>query len=169
MRVETTTRSLVWVLCVLLTCACGDDDDDDTGGMSAPLLDGGYPPVPCPEDTPEFRFDLEADGEDGNIVARLVDADNVPPHQYENDWTVEFQTPDGEPIEDADLAMATPFMPVHGHDGFYPPDVAAVDDAPGQFHVDNLNLWMVGPWEVRLRVESESAGDDYIVFRVCIE
>ena len=67
-----------------------------------------------------------------------------------------------------ELADATPFMPVHGHDGFYDPVVTALDE-PGQFQVDDLNLWMVGPWEVRLMVESETAGGDYIVFHVCVD
>lgn len=161
---------LAWMLCLLLLCACGDDagdGDEPVGGTSAPP-DGGYPPVPCPESTPEFRINLEATGEDGNVVARLVDADRIPPRQFENDWTVEFRSADGEPLEDVDLVMARPYMPVHEHDGTYPPDVTPLDE-PGQFQVDNLNMWMIGPWQVQLTVESASAGDDYIVFNVCVD
>jgi hypothetical protein len=171
MRCEVMMWRLGWLLCALLTFACGDDGEGDepVAGSAAPLLDGGmYPAAPCPESTPEFRINLEAEGEDGKVVARLLDADNIPPRQFQNDWTIEFNTPGGEPIEDLELVDATPFMPVHGHDGVYPPEVTLLDE-PGQFQVDNLNLWMIGPWEVRLRVESESAGDDYIVFHVCVK
>ena len=163
---------LCWLLllCLLPMIACGDDDGGEEPDRSpAPQQDGGmmYPPVPCPESTPDFRINLEAEGEDGNVVGRLLDADNIPPDQYENDWTVEFRTPDGEPVEDVDLYMAWPFMPVHGHDGFYDPEVEALNE-PGQFQVDDLNLWMIGPWEVHLMVESASAGNDHVVFNVCI-
>jgi hypothetical protein len=168
---EVTMHRLCWTLCLLLMCACGDDDGDGgeepaAGAPSVP--DGGYPPVPCPPSTPEFRINLEAEGEDGNVVARVLDADHIPPRQFQNDWTVEFNTPDGETIDDLELVNARPFMPVHNHDGFYAPTVQALDD-PGQFQVDDLNLWMIGPWEVQLMVESESAGSDYIVFDVCVD
>src|SRR5687767_15056485 len=105
--------AIVRVFCavsMLGLLACGDDDDGQAGGTAAPLSDGGYPMVPCPDDTPEFRIGLQAEGEDGAVVARLVDADRIPPRQYQNAWTVEFLTPDGTAIDDADLVMARPYM-----------------------------------------------------------
>jgi len=171
MRVVKRTRFIGWLVALSVLAACGDDDgdgDDSDDGMGHPHVDGSLPEAPCPEETPEFRIGLQATGEEGSIVAELIDADRVPPRKDENDWTIEFQDPDGNALEDAELTMARPFMPVHGHDGMYPPEVDPLDN-PGQFQVDNLNLWMTGPWQVQLTVASESAGDDYVVFHVCVD
>jgi hypothetical protein len=58
-------------------------------------------------------------------------------------------------------------MPAHRHTGIKPTRVEALDD--GRFDVADINMWMSGPWEVQLTVDSESEGSDFIVFDVCIE
>lgn len=149
---------------------CGDDgamdhDDDHSHGME----DAGHvEKVPCPASTPEFVLGLEATGKDGHVTARLLDADWIPPRKGTNDWSVEFLDADGMPVEDMEITKAESFMPVHNHDGRYPPTITALDD-PGTFQLDNINLHMGGPWEVRFTVDSESAGSDYIVFNVCVD
>ena len=125
--------------------------------------------APCPPETPEFRIGLEAQGEDGFVSARLVEAAPAPPQKYLNDWTVDLETLGGAALDDGEITMARSFMPVHGHDGTFPPVITPLDEA-GRFQVDDLNLWMRGPWQIQLWVSSQSAGgDDYIVFNVCIE
>jgi len=171
MRGVKRTRSIGWLLALSVLAACGDDDDgdDSAGGMAHPHVDGGsYPEAPCPESTPEFRIGLQATGEEGAVVAQLIDADHIPPRKNRNDWTIDLLNADDMALEDAELTMARPFMPVHGHDGIYEPEVTALDE-PGRYQVDGLNLWMTGPWQVQLTVASESAGDDYIVFNVCVD
>jgi hypothetical protein len=154
----------------LALSGCGSDDDAaDMHGEHLMQEDASYPEAMCPEDTPEFAIDMKAMGRDHHIVGRLVDATPAPPLIYNNDWVVAFEDAAGSPIEDVEITMARPFMPVHGHDGFYTPIVTPVDGEPGQFKVDRLNLWMRGPWLIQLTVSSESAGDDYIEFQVCIE
>jgi hypothetical protein len=158
-------------LCVALFAGCGDDDGTDSDPVhvhDAGLSDGSYEEVPCPEDTPEFAIGMEAVGEEGAITGRLLDADPAPPRKFENDWSVEFVDADGEPLEDVEVVRAWPFMPVHGHDGFYDPDVSALEE-PGRYRVDRINMWMRGPWEVHFMLTSESAGDDHVVFDVCAE
>jgi hypothetical protein len=169
MRVVKNLLQPLSVICLLAAPACGDDDDaEPMDHENHPPVDGSFPETPCPEETPEFRIDLEASGEEGAIDARLVDADYLPPRKGHNDWEVEFVDSDGAALDDVELVKALPFMPVHGHDGNHEPKVEALDE-PGRFAVDELNLWMTGPWQVQLTVSSESAGDDYIVFDVCVD
>ena len=169
MRVVKRPRSIGWLVALSMCAACGDDGGDDSADeMTHPHVDGSFPEAPCPENTPEFRINLQATGEEGAVVAQLIDADHIPPRKNRNNWTIEFLDTDDMALEDAELTMARPFMPVHGHDGIYEPEVTALDE-PGRYQVDGLNLWMTGPWQVQLTVASESAGDDYIVFNVCVD
>ncbi len=115
----------------------------------------------------EFAINSETMGEEDAVVAVLLDASPAPPQRYENDWVVEFRDPDGEPLEDVELTRVQPFMPAHNHDGTFDPTIEEGDE-PGQFVVKAINLWMPGTWEVRFWVESESAGEDYIVLDACI-
>ena len=155
------------LVAALAGAGCGGDDDNGDHEHPMPVPDGGYPEVPCPADTPEFHIGLEATGDDALVKARLVDAVPAPPGRNFNDWTVDFQNPDGSALDDVELTHARSFMPVHGHDGIYDPVITQLDE-PGRFQVDRLNLWMYGPWLVELWVSSESAGGmDHIVFHVC--
>lgn len=176
MQVLRDARCTALMLGAVAALGCGDDGSDDGGAThdhhlphDGGMHDGAVAMVPCPEDLPEFATGLRAMGEDQRVQAELVDAQYVPPRKYRNDWTVAFLDANGEPLDDVEVAEVEPFMPTHNHDGRYP-SVWEMLDEPGQFQVDDINLWMTGPWEVRFRVSSDSAGgDDYIVFDVCIE
>jgi hypothetical protein len=141
----------------------GDGDGD---GMAAAGSEA-FPFVPCPDDV-SFSIGMEAVGDSEAVMARLLDASPAPPEKFKNDWAVEFLDMDGNALDDVEVEMARPWMPAHLHDGTFPPVVTPMDD-PGAFQIDDLNLWMRGLWEVQLTVSSASAGDDYIVFDVCIE
>lgn len=118
-------------------------------------------------DAPEFSLDMEAVGKDGAVKAVLISASPAPPVRKTNDWVVEFRDTNDEPLTDVDVKMVQPFMPEHGHDGTFAPTIMPLDE-PGQFEIDDINLWMPGMWEVRFSVESASLGEDYIVFETCI-
>jgi hypothetical protein len=66
------------------------------------------------------------------------------------------------------LTKARAFMPVHGHDGIVPPTLERLAE-PGRVRVRGLNFNMRGPWEVQLTLSSASAGDDYVVFHICVQ
>jgi hypothetical protein len=153
-------------LIVLAAAACGDSVNrtgSDAGAQSEheSTFEG------CPESTPPFALGMQTAGELGRITGTLIDASNAPPLRYLNDWTVEFVDGEGQPIEDVSIRRARPFMPVHGHDGNVQPSVR--QERPGRFTVDGLNLNMRGPWEIQFQLRSPSAGDDYVVFHVCVE
>jgi hypothetical protein len=111
---------------------------------------------------------LEAAGVDGGYALSVVSATPSPPEKFENDWIVAVTSPEGEPATEAVLTRAEPFMPVHGHDGTYSPDVARAEGA-GQWVVERINMWMGGPWEVRFWVRDQAGGaEERVVFDVCI-
>jgi len=160
------TLVLAWVMVSWLAgCASDDQDPTDESDGSA---DAGPRPiaVACPKDIPDMRIGMQAQGVSGLARGELVDADHVPVKQYFNAWTVAFTGPDGEPMDDVELTRAQTFMPAHNHDGRHEP-VIGDRDAMGNYLVEELNLWMEGPWEVRFFVDTPD-GEDTVIFRVCL-
>jgi len=157
------------LMAMLAAGACSDEPDphDAHGPPTSDGGDVGVRSIPCPEDTPELHVGLEAVGESGLIRAQIVDAD-FPPKLRLNDWIIEFLDAEGEPLADAEITMARPYMhaPGHDHDGIYPPVVTKLEE-PGRFEIADLNLWMYGPWQIEIWVSSAAAGDDFISFPAC--
>ncbi len=161
--------------------ASGNDGSSGASGPHAPNRDSGsddsgtagpgdeaFPFIPCPDDLPPFAIGMDTLGTNGVIRARLVDASPAPPEKFFNDWTVEFHGADGSVLGDVELTMARAWMPAHGHDGTYAPIITPREE-PGQFAVDQLNLWMRGHWEVQIEATSPGVGDDSLVFDACVE
>lgn len=158
---------------VLSFNSCGDCSDglpddhyhgdagDGTGDVEA-AFEG------CPDSTPSFALGMQAVGEQGNLNATLLAASNIPPLRYLNDWDLKLTAADGSPLSEAQIVMARPFMPVHGHDGNVQPKVSALG-TPGEFRITGFNLIMRGPWEIQLAASSPDTGDDYLVFHICVE
>jgi hypothetical protein len=161
---------LYGALALFVVAACEESDESADAGRThdpASHLDGAVN-VPCPPSTPEFTEGLVADSEDGVLQARLIEAMPAPPEKYRNDWTIALETEDGTPLDDVDLSRADvlAWMPAHGHGG--PPAAVTALSEPGAFDLEYLNLFMRGPWEVKIEAESASAGRDLLIFRVCV-
>jgi hypothetical protein len=170
------------LLCTLaLLLACGGDDpapgreqpdahvhEHDDAGAHA-MHDASTADIPCSDDIPPVEPGREQLGKEGRIRARLLEADPAMPRKGENDWKVLFSTPDGEPITDLSVTRAWTFMPVptHNHSGKFEPEASALEQA-GEWSFAGFNFTMRGPWEVRFDLASETAGDDYVVFEVCV-
>lgn len=121
----------------------------------------------CPESIPELAPGLAVTGRDARIRAELLDASRMPARKYGNDWTLALTEPGGEPLDDVEITRLEAFMPVHGHYGRPDTEVEMLDDS-GQVRT-TIHFTMRGPWEVQLEASSASAGDDYLVFDVCVE
>jgi hypothetical protein len=160
---------------LLLLAACGGDDNAEPMRDAAAdaALEDAQPDAKeaefegCPDTIPAFALGMQAQGKQGKLTAKLISASRVPPLRYLNDWTVELGDAAGAALEDATIRSALPFMPVHGHDGNVQPVVKKLSQ-PGRFAVSSLNFNMRGPWEVRLLLRSPSAGDDDVVFEICV-
>lgn len=161
---------LAFVLVLAFAHACAEDTEQNADAVTDSGADAAdAAPSPCADHQAVidgFRIGLEQAGLGGRIGARLVDARPVPPQKFLNDWTIELIDADGSALADSEITSARSFMPVHGHDGTFPPIVTPLEE-PGRFQVDDLNLWMRGPWRIELNVSS-SAGVDYIEIPVCI-
>lgn len=152
-------RSLL--LSLLASSGCADASADPrTPTADASVYQG------CPPEAAPFALGMEARGVAGRVHARLRAAMPAPPQRYRNDWTLEFFDAQGRLLSDVTVTRARPFMPLHGHDGNLQPTLRAVDSTT--LEIEQLNLWMRGPWEVQLQVRSPSAGEDEMVFHVCI-
>ncbi|MEY4508446.1 MAG: hypothetical protein RLZZ450_568 [Pseudomonadota bacterium] len=155
-----------------LLAGCGADAAD--APVSARGSDAGVPIVEddsfvgCPEAVAPFALGMRRSGDKGRLGAALVGASHAPPLRYLNDWTLTWTRADGAPIGDVVLTKARTFMPVHGHDGIVPPTLVSSVE-PGRVEVRGLNFNMRGPWEVQLSLSSPSAGDDYVVFHICVQ
>lgn len=166
----------------LLAAACGDDTSDPSGNGGTGNIDGaatvqdagtpspsGEPKtVPCPADLPAFGPGLTATSDNSLIMAKLVSADPTVPHKYENQWVVDFMDAQGNPVADIQVDSAETYMPVHQHNGGFPPESMVLTDPPGRVQFDAVNFTMPGPWEVRFQVSSAAVGTDRVVFNVCV-
>jgi len=166
------TRAVL-ALAFFATTACGDDPDaghphgsEATGPEVDAAAYEGCSMADASTPSPELEIGMSALGQAGKIQGVLVDANPNPPMRYRNDWTVKFERAQGGALADVQITDARPFMPVHGHDGNVTPTLTQNTD--GTYLIENLNLNMRGPWEIQLHVSSPSAGDDYIVFHVCV-
>jgi hypothetical protein len=168
----------LFVAAVLIAVSCNDDaaqpsmspepDGDGAVDEDAGDIDASLSPCADRMDTAEyFELGLESVGTSGLITAKLVAADPAPPERYLNDWTIEFLDEEGELVTDAEITMARPFMPKHGHDGTFAPTVTELE--PGRFEITRLNLWMRGGWLIQVQVSSPEIGSDYIEFSTCID
>lgn len=151
------------MLASVLACGCGGDEGNTASERDAAAAVF----APCPESTPAFELGRTAIGENDHIREVLREATPFPAKKYSNDWTFEFTDAHGNVLFDAQIKTLETFMPVHGHYG-RPPAIWGELDETGKVHVE-LHFTMRGPWEVRLDASSKSAGDDRIVFEVCVQ
>jgi hypothetical protein len=150
-------------LALLLLLACGDDAPSAIVATDASVEDDGF--MGCPADVPPLQLQAHARG--SKLIATVLAASPVPARRYLNDWTVRFTDASGAALNDVSVVSARTWMPVHGHDGVVMPQVVRTSD-PAELQIRSLNFIMRGPWEVQLSLRSASAGDDAVVFHVCI-
>ena len=119
----------------------------------------------CPDVGP-LSSGAEVRSKEGLFTVRLVAKSPEIPQKGENAWTLVLLDDEGKPTSDATLANVQPFMPEHGHDGRFAPEIGE-GNTQGTFVIERINLWMGGRWEVR--VFGVVAGiEDVAVLEVCI-
>ncbi|MDD9942162.1 MAG: FixH family protein [Myxococcales bacterium] len=152
----------LWTASAALLGACTSaDEPTDT----SPSGDAGPLHAEC-SGAEDFEIGLHKPGMADSLHMRVLDAVPARPEKFENDWLIEVGDDDG-PIEAAEITVE-PYMPTHGHDGTFAPEVSPMDEA-GQYAIDRINLWMAGPWEVRFMIRIGDTEVDRIVYDVCIE
>jgi hypothetical protein len=154
---------------VLLVAAgamgCGDDaglgpQDEDAGADAASY-------VACPDSIPDLEVGLSVRGTQQRLEAELLDASDFPARKYGNTWRLQLAGANGDALDDVEVTHVETFMPVHGHYGRPAASFEALEE-PGELSAE-IHFTMRGPWEVRFEASSASAGDDLIVFDVCVK
>lgn len=80
-------------------------------------------------------------------------------------WVLTLTTPDGEPIEDAEIAIGGG-MPQHGH-GLPTAPKATAYLGGGRYRIEGVRFNMPGNWTLEFAI-SASPGNDAVVFNVAL-
>ncbi len=148
--------TLVLGAALLSQMSCGGDDEGH-----------GDEPVDCATETraDDIVTGLEKPGTQGTITFKLMSTSPSPPKRPDNDWLMHLEK-DGAPLDSATVAVRL-FMPDHGHGTGVKPAISAAG-TPGDYKLDQLNLWMPGLWEVTVEATPTAGTKDLTIFRVCI-
>ena len=142
-------------LSLLAASSCGSDDSH------------GEDPVDC---STEKRADnivsgLEKLGTQGRLTFRLMGTTPAPPKRPDNMWIVHVEQ-NGAPVDGAAFGVKLN-MPDHDHGSPVKPVITAAG-TPGDYKVDQLNLWMPGLWDVTFDATPVGGTKDLATFRACI-
>ncbi len=147
-------------LIAILLGACGADDPSSIDE-----------PVNCALETrdDDFTIGLVKNGDAAVLSFTLVDMQPAPPAREDNAWVIRVNQLAsgvlGPTVDGADMT-ASPYMPDHGHVSGKAVIIEPTGTA-GEYELTPINFKMPGLWETTLDVTSP-AGDDIVVFRVCI-
>jgi YtkA-like len=136
--------------------SCGGDDDH-----------GDEDPIDCATETRADNIvsGLEKTGSRGALTFRLMSTSPAPPKRPDNNWLVHIES-GGAPVDGATIGVRL-YMPDHEHGTGVKPMISAAG-TPGDYKLDQLNLWMPGLWEVTVEATPAGGAKDSAVFRVCI-
>jgi hypothetical protein len=151
-------RSVVPII-ALAASGCDGDDDDHSHGHEH---DSGHED-PC-EGVEDFRIGAIAEGEVVRIT--VLEATPSQPFRGDNAWTVSLSDLADMPLEPLEIEVQ-PWMPDHGHGTAVGAEIT--DRGDGEIHVDPINLWMAGLWEVRFLVTVDEDTLDTAVLEVCVD
>jgi hypothetical protein len=155
-------RSRFVVSAIALVLAGCDRDDDDQ--MHGDEHDSGAQD-PC--DDPRIDdFAIGTTVEGDAIRIAILDATPSAPFRGDNAWTVSLTDRAGAALEHVAVEVQ-PWMPDHGHGTSVGAEVTQRDD--GELHIEPINLWMAGLWEVRFLVTLEDDVVDTAVLTVCVD
>lgn len=159
---------LTLMLTLALACtACGDEPPQE--GHEHDAGHEGYHDAPCDPNLAPLAVGLEQIGSASKTLkAKLVSSDPIPLLKGSADWVVDFTTLEGTPVDDLEFDDVYTAMPVHKHEGTFKPKSMKLPE-PGRYLFDGFNFTMRGPWQMRFEVSSPTAGEDYIIFDVCVE
>ena len=104
---------------------------------------------------------------DSNFEYTLLTSLPGPPDRGINTWNLEIKNPQGDPLDSDQVLEISPFMPDHGHGS----NTTAIinKEANGNYTIGDIDLFMPGLWEIRMRVKnSEDQVLDTVFFNFCV-
>jgi hypothetical protein len=136
----------------------GDDEEDES--EEAPRAD-------CSTEMRDDTYALGLEKSGASVRLAFRDALPAPPDRGDNTWTIALLDADGTPVEGAQIGVE-PFMPDHMHGTSIEAQVMP-GEAPGEYVIDRLNLFMPGLWDVTLNVALADGATDQVVFSFCVD
>lgn len=145
-------------LAALPLAACSDDEHGTPDAA----------PVNCETDTraDQLVAGLQKLGDRGMVTFRLMSATPSPPKRPTNNWVLHVEA-GGQPVTGVEL-HAKPYMPEHMHGTSIKPIISEIAGSPGDYKVDQLDLWMAGIWEITFDITPPGGVKDQAVFRACL-
>jgi hypothetical protein len=144
----------------LLLAACGSDGD--TTGGDAPAAGGGMV-MPLSPDGLDLSTEKMTEG--GHFKASVAsELDPLVLNQIHN-WILHLETPDGQPVEGATLAVDGG-MPQHLH-GFPTAPEVTQDLGGGDYLIEGIRFSMSGWWTLTLDVEA-AGQTDTVTFNIVL-
>jgi photosystem II stability/assembly factor-like uncharacterized protein len=151
-------------LLVLVLLIAGAMSSGACGANGEPSTDVGAVFHNC-EDRGEDFFAGIAKTSPGGVTTTIVAATPTPPaNADDNDWTVRLTDPSGAPLLGATLVVA-PYMVDHGHGA---PNVIALEESDGTYHLAPVYLKMTGLWQVTLKATPAGGSESRVMFPICI-
>lgn len=151
--------SLVLVL-ALLAPACDDGmDDADAPDDAAPRG--------CAAETRADTYTLGMAKQGEHARVSFVDASPAPPERGDNTWRVAVTDDTGTPLPDLAIEVE-PYMPDHMHGTSIAAHVTP-GDAPGEYVIAPVNMFMPGLWQVTLYLSLPDGGEDSVQFDFCVD
>lgn len=144
----------------------GSDHHDGGEHHDGGAHEAGADYVPCDPKLPPLEVGSEVVGK--VLTLKVVGVTPLPLLKGTSNWEVELRSNQGELVTDLAVTRAWTYMVVHAHTGNFEPKFTALEE-PGHYAFKGFNFTMRGPWQVRFDLSSETAGDDFLVFDVCVE
>jgi hypothetical protein len=126
-----------------------------------PMMMGGIESAPASLDTATTR-----PTDNGLFTASWRSDTDAVPHNQMHTWTLTVTTPDGAPVENAEI-FVDGGMPQHGHGLPTSPQVTEYL-GNGEYRVEGLRFQMTGWWEVKFNI-SAGGQTDSITFNLTLK
>ena len=141
----------------------GSGDEADSGDEHDHDVESG-----CAAETRDDEYTLGMEKAGTAVRVRFVDALPAPPDRGDNTWTIEVvDLATGMPLDDVSLVVE-PYMPDHMHGTSIQCNVTDMPE-PGELHLEPVNLFMPGLWEVRLHFTLADETTDRVDFSFCVD
>ena len=118
--------------------------------------------------TPPQDLDLSRDKstDDGRYRVAILAPTPAPAINQMHAWTVRLTTPEGQPVSDAQFAVAGG-MPQHGHGYPTQPRVTRGPEA-GTYLLQGMKFSMSGWWDLKLGIRA-APGPDTVAFNIVVD
>ena len=152
----------------LFSCSSQSTGSNSTDLGGDDVNAGDWPAHDCEADTRDetYTAGMTSVG-NANFEYKLLTSMPGPPDRGINTWSLEVKNDQGQPLGAEQALEISPFMPDHGHGSNTVPKIKT--EANGTFTVDDIDLFMPGLWEIRVRVkDSEESILDTVFFNFCV-